>query len=82
MEINTFVQNLICNGKFATVCGEQSGKGSGQFNKPWGVAVDILKGRVYVSDQQNPAVQKFDTNGKFIYAKWVPSNWQWLSFYS
>lgn len=44
------------------------GTGNGEFIKPWGIAVDS-KGDVYVSDQENPVVQKFDNNGKFI-TKW------------
>ena len=42
--------------------------GDGQFNNPYGVAVDD-SGNVYVSDSSNQRVQKFDSSGNFI-TKW------------
>jgi DNA-binding beta-propeller fold protein YncE len=44
------------------------GKGEGQFNEPWGIAVDRA-GNVYVSDTWNHRIQKFDNQGKFV-AMW------------
>lgn len=41
------------------------GKGDGQFNRPFGVAVD-KEGCIYVTDIKNLRVQVFDKNGKFI----------------
>jgi len=41
------------------------GDGRGQFNEPWGIAVDG-DGNVYVSDTWNHRVQKFDKDGKFV----------------
>jgi uncharacterized protein (TIGR03663 family) len=41
------------------------GDGRGQFNEPWGIAVD-QEGNVYVSDTWNHRVQKFDKDGKFV----------------
>jgi tripartite motif-containing protein 71 len=44
------------------------GSGYGQFNGPWGVAVDAA-GNVYVADTGNHRIQKFDSSGKFL-AQW------------
>jgi len=44
------------------------GSGDGQFNNPFGVAVDDA-GNVYVVDNWNNRVQKFDSSGGFI-TKW------------
>jgi uncharacterized protein (TIGR03663 family) len=41
------------------------GDGRGQFNEPWGIAVDG-DGNVYVSDTWNHRIQKFDNQGNFI----------------
>jgi DNA-binding beta-propeller fold protein YncE len=41
------------------------GDGRGQFNEPWGIAVDG-DGSVYVSDTWNHRIQKFDSQGNFI----------------
>ena len=41
------------------------GDGRGQFNEPWGIAVD-QEGSVYVSDTWNHRIQKFDKDGKFV----------------
>jgi uncharacterized protein (TIGR03663 family) len=41
------------------------GDGRGQFNEPWGIAVDP-DGNVYISDTWNHRVQKFDNLGNFI----------------
>ncbi len=46
-----------------------SGSGSGQFNENnenAGIAVDQSTGDVYVADEQNHRVEKFDASGKFI----------------
>ena len=42
-----------------------SGSGNGQFNQPYGVAVDSL-GNVYVAEQGNSRIQKFDSNGGYL----------------
>ncbi|MBN1878468.1 MAG: TIGR03663 family protein [Anaerolineae bacterium] len=44
------------------------GTAPGEFNEPWGVAVD-LEGFVYVADTWNHRVQKFDATGNFV-ATW------------
>ncbi len=41
------------------------GDGRGQFNEPWGIAVDE-EGSIYVSDTWNHRIQKFDKDGKFL----------------
>jgi DNA-binding beta-propeller fold protein YncE len=41
------------------------GDGRGQFNEPWGIAVDKA-GNVYVSDTWNHRIQKFDNQGNFV----------------
>ncbi len=42
--------------------------GDGQFNEPWGVAVDV-DNNIYVADTWNGRIQVFDANGKFL-RKW------------
>ena len=42
-----------------------SGNGNGQFSKPRGIAADS-KGNIYVADQGNNRVQKFDADGKYL----------------
>ncbi|HKK20967.1 MAG TPA: NHL repeat-containing protein [candidate division Zixibacteria bacterium] len=44
-----------------------SGQGNGQFNRPYGIAVD-LAGRVFVADSGNNRVQVFDTTGQYLMA--------------
>lgn len=44
------------------------GSGDGQFNTPWGIAVDA-SGNVYVTDHSNHRVQKFSSSGVFV-SKW------------
>jgi hypothetical protein len=45
-----------------------SGTGNGQFNAPWGIAVDN-SGYVYVVDSGNNRVQKFTSSGAYV-TKW------------
>jgi DNA-binding beta-propeller fold protein YncE len=45
--------------------GSPGGDGQGQFNEPWGIAVD-RDGNVYVSDTWNHRIQKFDGQGNFL----------------
>jgi hypothetical protein len=44
------------------------GSGNGQFNSPWGIAVDN-SGNVYVVDTGNNRVQKFTSSGAYV-TKW------------
>ncbi len=44
-----------------------SGKGNGQFDHPYGVAVDA-SGNVYVADWGNYRIQKFSSTGAYITA--------------
>ncbi len=41
---------------------------AGELSTPQGIAVDQVDGSVYVTDQGNLRVQKFDKDGNFIYA--------------
>ena len=41
------------------------GTGPGQFNMPWGLAVDA-QGDVFVADWRNDRIQKLTSNGQFI----------------
>jgi len=44
------------------------GAGDGEFDTPYGIAVDD-ENNVYVADELNNRIQKFDSNGSFL-AKW------------
>ena len=48
------------------------GNGEGQFNAPWGITVDRVRGYIYVVDSANFRIQKFDEDGEFVM--------QWGSF--
>jgi DNA-binding beta-propeller fold protein YncE len=43
----------------------RSGNGEGEFNKPWGIALD-QDGNIYVADWKNHRVQKLSASGKFL----------------
>jgi hypothetical protein len=61
---------------FQTGNAPSSGNGDGEFNLPEGVALDAL-GNIYVADQQNHRVQKWDGNGTYV--GWIGgglSGWQ------
>jgi streptogramin lyase len=45
-----------------------TGSGNGQFNMPWNVAFDS-RADVYIVEQRNSRIQKFDAHGDFI-TKW------------
>jgi len=47
------------------------GIGDGRFGEPEGIAVDA-QGNIYVTDNGNNRVEKFDSDGKFL-GKW--GNW-------
>lgn len=49
----------------------EPGAEPGQFNEPWGLAVDA-QGRVYVADTWNARVQVFDGQGRFLRQWGVP----------
>jgi len=42
------------------------GSGEGEFMSPWAVTVDRHTGHIYVADEDNHRVQKFDSQGNFI----------------
>ena len=71
---NNRVQVFNPDGSFlrqwGTTCKLDTGEGCqsdgrGQFNEPWGIAVDA-DGNVYVSDTWNHRIQKFDNQGSFL----------------
>jgi YD repeat-containing protein len=43
-----------------------SGSGSGQFNKPSGIAVNQVTGHIYVTDVGNNRVEEFSSGGTFL----------------
>jgi DNA-binding beta-propeller fold protein YncE len=45
-----------------------TGTGDGQFNTPYGIAVNPLTGNLFVVDQGNDRVQQFTTTGTFVSA--------------
>lgn len=60
---NDRVQKFTANGTYLMQWGG-TGSGPGQFNGPFGIAVD--GGNVYVVDTFNQRVQKFSLNGAFL----------------
>ena len=42
------------------------GEGAGQFNSPYGIAVDNMK-NIYVADSRNHRIQVFDSAGNFLF---------------
>lgn len=61
---NTRVMKFSAEGKLEFEWGAK-GKGSGEFNLPHGIAVDV-QGRVIVCDRENERLQVFDSKGAFI----------------
>ena len=64
-----FVQEFTQVGnhmQFDSQFGSQ-GSGMGQFNGPYGIAVDS-SGNIFVADSGNNRIQKFDSNGNFLLA--------------
>jgi len=64
---NHRIQKFTSAGVFLTKWGA-FGSGNGQFNQPFGVAVDAA-GNVYVPDTSNHRVQKFNSAGGYL-AQW------------
>ena len=64
---NDRIQKFDGSGTFILKWGSQ-GTGNGQFQKPYGIAIDSLN-NVYVVDKDNDRIQKFDSNGNFL-LKW------------
>lgn len=62
---NHRVQVFDSTGQFLTGWGSQGGE-PGQFNEPWGLAVDDQF--VYVADTWNHRIQKFTLDGRFVTA--------------
>ena len=44
-----------------------TGTNEGQFNLPWGVAVDLTTDNIYIVDKHNNRVQVLDKNGKYLF---------------
>jgi DNA-binding beta-propeller fold protein YncE len=62
--LNPILASNACAQVFSFKWGSQ-GSGDGQFDQPVGIAIDSA-GDVYVTDQNNNRVQKFDRDGNFI----------------
>ncbi|RMG90075.1 MAG: 6-bladed beta-propeller, partial [Chloroflexi bacterium] len=60
---NHRIQVFDANGNFVTMWG-QFGVGPGEFNEPWGLAVDDQF--VYVADTWNNRIQKFTLDGDYV----------------
>lgn len=60
---NHQIQVFEADGSLVTAFGE-FGNGDGQFNEPWGIAVDAS--HVYIADTWNHRVQKFTVDGEFV----------------
>lgn len=64
---NKRIQKFTRDGTYVTQWGS-SGTGNGQFNGPYGVAVDASGTFVYVADYGNHRIQKFTSVGVFVSA--------------
>ncbi|MGQ9501893.1 MAG: 6-bladed beta-propeller [Anaerolineae bacterium] len=64
---NNRIQVLDTEGNVVRSWGS-SGNAPGQFQEPWGIAVNTEMGYVYVSDTWNHRVQVFDLEGTFLFA--------------
>lgn len=62
---NHRIQVLAPDGNALTSWGD-FGTEPGQFNEPWGLAVDEERGFVYVADTWNHRIQKFDLEGNYL----------------
>ncbi|MGB2862560.1 MAG: NHL repeat-containing protein [Sedimentisphaerales bacterium] len=62
------IEKYSPDGEFIAQWGTDAGSGDGQLQLPAAIAIDA-KGNVYVADNGNHRVQKFDSNGNFI-TKW------------
>lgn len=63
--LNHRVQKFTAEGLCLTEWGTH-GTGEGQFDLPWGIAVDNVRDRIFVSDWRNDRVQQFDLEGRFV----------------
>lgn len=61
---NHCLRLIDCNGKFIEKIGRE-GRSGGQFKEPSAVAVDPI-GHIFVTERDNPRVQKFSAAGKYI----------------
>jgi hypothetical protein len=57
----------ICNAPGPCLAGS-AGPGAGQLANPQGIAVDQGDGSVYVTNQDNLRIEKFDSSGNFLFA--------------
>jgi len=66
--IQKFNSNGFNNTAIPLVSWGSYGTGNGQFRSPTGIAIDP-SGNVYVADSQNNRIQKFDSNGQYLFQK-------------
>jgi DNA-binding beta-propeller fold protein YncE len=57
----------VCNAPAPCLAGI-SGADAGQLANPQGIAVDQVSGAVYVTNQDNGRIEKFDSSGNFLFA--------------
>jgi hypothetical protein len=57
----------VCNAPGPCLAGGL-GANAGQFNGPQGIAIDQVTGDVYVTNQNNRRIEKFDSSGNFLFA--------------
>ena len=62
---NNRVEKFDQNGNYLSQWGT-SGTGTGQFNHPQAIAVDLINGFVYVADTFNNRIEKFTLSGAFV----------------
>src|SRR3712207_7681975 len=60
------VQKFTREGEYISSFGER-GSGPGQFEQPWGIAVDMF-GDIYIGDWGNDRIQKLTADGQFLFS--------------
>ena len=70
--MNHRVQKFTAEGNFISTFGEQ-GYGNGQFDMPWGIALDPDDGSIVIGDWRNDRVRSEELRvGKSRRSRWSP----------